>query len=254
MASKRKKIDFTQEPPQKMADCPFYGYQLDKEQIEFAEAIYSNDIDIVFCNSPAGTGKDLVAVGTANIMVQFGLYDEIIYVVSPYGERKQGYLPGDIQSKSSVYFDPLYQALIACGVNPNTAVNQDGLTGDKTGGYITCMTDTYIRGVTFTGKKILVVDESQNLSFDQLKKVIDVDVNTVKWRDVMTNLMGKRFPVWVSKKTSSKGKEYYAICALGSGGFEVAAPIGIPDDLNLGMLLGGGNAAPPANNPFAKMQ
>ena len=76
-----------------MADCPFYGYQLDKEQLEFAEAIYSNDIDIVFCNSPAGTGKDLVAVGTANIMVQFGLYDEIIYVVSPYGERKQGYLP-----------------------------------------------------------------------------------------------------------------------------------------------------------------
>lgn len=172
MASKRKKIDFTQEPPQKMADCPFYGYQLDKEQLEFAEAIYSNDIDIVFCNSPAGTGKDLVAVGTANIMVQFGLYDEIIYVVSPYGERKQGYLPGDIQSKSSVYFDPLYQALVACGVNPNTAVNQDGLTGDKTGGYITCMTDTYIRGVTFTGKKILVVDESQNLSFDQLKKTL----------------------------------------------------------------------------------
>lgn len=125
-------------------------------------------------------------------------------------------------------------------------------------------------------------------TFDQLKKVIDVDVNTVKWRDVMTGLMGKRFPVWVSKKTSSKGKEYYAICALGSGGFEVAAPIGIPDDLNLGMLLGGNaapqtqaaapafpqmtqtqaapafpsqqvapqtpQAAPPANNPFAKMQ
>lgn len=172
MAGRKKKIDFSQEPPQNMADCPFYGYQLDKEQLEFAEAIYNKDVDIIFCNSPAGTGKDLVAIGTANIMVQFGLYDEIIYVVSPYGERKQGYLPGDLQSKSAVYYDPLYQALISCGVNPNTAVNLDGLTGDKTGGYVTCMTDTYIRGVTFSGRKIIVLDECQNFSFDQLKKTL----------------------------------------------------------------------------------
>lgn len=176
MAAKKKKLDFTQEPPQKIADSPFYGFKLDEKQIEFAEAIYSKDIDIVFCNSPAGTGKNLVAIGTANIMVQFGMYDEIVYIASPYGERKQGYLPGDIQSKSVVYYEPLFQALTACGINPATSINMDGLSGiqsaDKTCGFVTCITDTYLRGVNLSDRKIVILDECQNFSFDQLKKTL----------------------------------------------------------------------------------
>ena len=172
MAARKKKIDFTGEPPIKIADSPFYGFKLDAQQLEFAEAIYSKDYDIVFCNSPAGTGKNLVAIGTANIMVQFGLYDEIIYIVSPYGERKQGYLPGDLQSKSIVYYEPLFQALVACGVNPTTSVNMDGFGIDKSDGFITCMTDTYLRGINLTDRKIVILDECQNFSFDQLKKTL----------------------------------------------------------------------------------
>lgn len=172
MAARKKKIDFTGEPPINIAESPFYGFKLDEQQLEFAEAIYSKDYDIVFCNSPAGTGKNLVAIGTANIMVQFGFYDEIIYIVSPYGERKQGYLPGDLQSKSIVYYEPLFQALVACGVNPTTSVNMDGLGADKSDGFITCMTDTYLRGINLTDKKIVILDECQNFSFDQLKKTL----------------------------------------------------------------------------------
>jgi len=171
VATKKKRIDFTKDPPMKIADCQFYGYTLDPEQLAFAEAIYSNDIDIVFCNSPAGTGKDLVAIGTANIMVQFGMYDEIIYIVSPYGERKQGYLPGDIQSKSVVYYEPLFQALVACGINPNTSVNMDGIGVNNMGGYITCITDTYLRGTTLNNA-IIILDESENFTTPQLKKTL----------------------------------------------------------------------------------
>lgn len=81
-------------------------------------------------------------------------------------------------------------------------------------------------------------------TFDQIKKVIDIE-NTIQWQDLIAKLHTRRFPVWVAKKTSNKtGKEYYAIAALGSGGFEVAAPIGIPTDLNLGALLTADNAAP----------
>lgn len=172
MAARKKRIDFAGEPPETIADCPFYGFELDKDQLNFAESIYSKDIDIVFCNSPAGTGKNLVAIGTANIMVQFGMYDEIVYIVSPYGERKQGYLPGDIQSKSIVYYEPLYQALVACGVNPNTSVNMDGIGAEKSGGFVTCITDTYLRGVNLSNRKIVILDECQNFSFDQLKKTL----------------------------------------------------------------------------------
>ena len=172
MATKKKRIDFTQEPPEHIADCPFYGYQLDDDQLKFAEAIYSKDIDIVFCNAPAGTGKDLVALGTANLMVQFGMYDEIVYIVSPYGERKQGYLPGDLQTKSQIYYEPAYQTVVALGLNPNVVINLDGLCGDKNGGYITCVTDTYLRGTNITDRKILLLDECQNFDFNQLKKTL----------------------------------------------------------------------------------
>lgn len=171
MAGKKKRIDFSQDPPPTLRDCPFYGYKLDPEQQAFAEAIYSKDYDIVFCNAPAGTGKNLIAVGTANILVQFGIYDEIVYIVSPYAERVQGYLPGDIQTKSAMYYEPLYQALVSCGINPNTAINIDGTTGDKTGGYISCVTDTFLRG-TNLNNCIVLLDECQNYTVPQLKKTL----------------------------------------------------------------------------------
>lgn len=171
MAGRKKKIDFTQEPPETLADCPFYGYTLDPDQQAFAEAIYSKDYDIVFCNSPAGTGKNLVAVGTACIMQGFGMFDEIVYIVSPYAERKQGYLPGDIQAKSAMYYEPLYQAVVACNLNPNTTINMDGITGDKTGGFITCTTDTFLRGTTLNNC-IVILDEAENYTIPQLKKTL----------------------------------------------------------------------------------
>lgn len=168
--AKKRKIDFSQEPPSSISEYQFYGYTLDDDQMAFADAIYSDDNDIIFCNAPAGTGKNLIAIGTANILVQFGKFDEIVYIVSPYGERKQGYLPGDIQTKSSVYYDPLYQAVVSCGINPHTSVNLDGI--DKCGGYITCITDTYLRGVNLNNRKVVILDECQNYSVSQLKKTL----------------------------------------------------------------------------------
>lgn len=174
--AKRKRLDFTADPPQKIADIPFYGYILDDEQLAFAEAIYSKDIDIVACNSTAGVGKDLVAIGTANIMVQYGMYDGIYYIVSPYGERKLGYIPGGIDTKQAVYADPLFQTLISIGVNPNTAVNTEGIMGNSCdskfgGGYITFITDTFLRGVTLDNS-IIILDECENFSVPQLKKTL----------------------------------------------------------------------------------
>lgn len=177
--AKRKNIDFNADPPRKIADIPFYGYILDDDQLAFAEAIYNKDIDIVFCNSPAGCGKGLVSIGTANIMVQYGMYDSIYYIVSPYGERKQGYLPGTQSSKSIYYADPLFQALASIGVNPNTAVNTDGFAGAEYGGYINFMTDTFLRG-TNINNAIIILDETENYTIPQLQKTLTRVGNNVK--------------------------------------------------------------------------
>lgn len=76
----------------------FYDMILDDEQVAFVDAIKDLSKTIVFCDAPAGTGKTTLAMGAANILVQDkrNKLDGIVYIVSPYGEGKQGYLPGSI--------------------------------------------------------------------------------------------------------------------------------------------------------------
>ena len=89
-ASHKSSNTYYKDRPQKIEDCLFYGLELDDEQLQFANAIWSPDIDIVFCNARAGTGKTTIAAGVATLLVQYGDFDQIIYIMSPYGERCQG--------------------------------------------------------------------------------------------------------------------------------------------------------------------
>lgn len=173
MAAKKKvQQEYYGEAPKSLDDSMFYGMKLDPEQLAFANAIWNPDYDIVWCNAKSGCGKTTVATGVANMLVQYGFYDGIVYIMSPYGERKQGWLPGSITEKSSVYFEAFYQALINCNVNPNTAINDESMVNQKNGtGYITCITDTFLRGTNLDNKLILL-DEAQNYTVPQLKKTL----------------------------------------------------------------------------------
>lgn len=172
MAKKTSKIDYYGDPPKSLRGEPFYGLELDEEQLNFAEAIWNPEVDIVWCNAKAGCGKTTVTTGVADMLVKYGLYDGIVYIMSPYGDRKQGWLPGTITEKSAVYFEAFYQALITCNVNPNTAINDDSMVNQKNGtGYITCITDTYLRG-TNLDNKVIILDEAQNCTVSQLKTIL----------------------------------------------------------------------------------
>lgn len=153
----------------------FYGMILDEEQQAFVEAIKNPSKTIVFCDAPAGTGKTTLAMGAANILVQDsrnGL-DEIVYIVSPYGEGKQGYLPGDITAKSEVYYEPAYQAMTEVNLNTFSDVTSASLSEKKKrgDGFVKMMTHTYMRGVNLKNK-VVILDESQNYTVAELKKVL----------------------------------------------------------------------------------
>ena len=160
-----------------MANLPksmFYGMTLDEEQIAFVEAIKDPSKTIVFCDAPAGTGKTTLAMGAANILVQDkrNELDGIVYIVSPYGEQKQGYLPGSITEKSEVYYEPAYQAMIEVGMNPNVDVCSESMTAKKKGeAYVKLLTHTYLRGTNLQNK-VVILDESQNYTVPELKKVL----------------------------------------------------------------------------------
>ena len=76
MATKKKtQQEFYGEAPITLEGENFYGFILDPQQKKFRDAIWDPNIDIVFCNARAGTGKTTVATGVANLLVQYGKYD-----------------------------------------------------------------------------------------------------------------------------------------------------------------------------------
>ena len=152
----------------------FYGMMLDEEQVAFVEAIKDQSKTIVFCDAPAGTGKTTLAMGAANILVQDkrNELEGIVYIVSPYGEQKQGYLPGSITEKSEVYYEPAYQAMIEVGMNPNVDVYSESMVSRKKGeAFVKMLTHTYLRGTNLQNK-VVILDESQNYTVPELKKVL----------------------------------------------------------------------------------
>lgn len=219
MASKKKTITVTtNDIPETLSEHPFYGIELDEEQKMFANAIWNPNIDIVFCNAKAGSGKSLVATGVANLLVQYGLFDSIVYIMSPYGERKQGWLPGTITEKSSVYFEAFYQALISCNINPHTAINDDSMVNQKNGtGYITCITDTFLRGSNLDNA-VVILDEAQNYTVPQLKKTLTRVGKKAKviviGHDLQCDLEKPEQSGFIKYVEHFKEKERAAVCTL----------------------------------------
>ena len=173
MAAKKKTVlNEYGDAPKSIDDRPFYSLVLDEDQKNFVNAILNPDNTIVFCNARAGTGKTTLSIGAADILVKHGEYDGIVYICSAYGEKTQGYLPGSITEKSEVYFEPAYQAMIECNMNPNICVNSDSMVNQKYGdAYVTLLTHTFLRGTNLK-KKIIILDESQNFTVADLKKTL----------------------------------------------------------------------------------
>ncbi len=162
------------DPPESLKGHPFYGLILDDEQIILRDSIWDKSKDIIFVNARAGSGKTLISVATANLLVQYGRYEKIIYICSPCGnESRMGYLPGNLTEKAEVYYEPLYSAIQTLGINPFTAISDNSLVSQKygEGGYIKPLTDVYLRGCNLDNA-IIICDESQNFAFDIFKKVL----------------------------------------------------------------------------------
>ena len=218
-ASKSKaKSQIYGKPPEKLEAFPFYGFELDDEQLVFANTIWDKNIDIVFVSAQAGTGKTTVATGVANMLVKYGFYNGIVYIMSPYGERKQGWLPGTITEKSSVYFEAFYQALINCDINPATSINDDTMVNQKSGsGYITCITDTFLRGSTLDNA-VVIIDEAQNYTTAQLKKTLTRVGNNSKviviGHDLQCDLDNPMQSGFIKYLKHFEGKERAAVCQL----------------------------------------
>jgi len=123
------------------------------------------DKDITFCSGPAGTGKTFIGVYYAlkALSEKNSKYDGIIItkpLIEAAGE-KLGYLPGNVEEKT----DPF---MMSFHYNMEQIVGKtvsDILLKEKT---VRVMPLAYMRGLTFD-KKIVLLDEAQNATVDQIK-------------------------------------------------------------------------------------
>lgn len=127
---------------------------------------YNQDQNL-FLHGCAGTGKSFVALYLAirDVLEKRDNKREVIIVRSAVATRDAGFLPGNLKEKTKVLETP-YRALCSDMFNRGDAY--DVLTAKCK---IRFVPTSYLRGETWDDA-IIIVDESQNLSFQELNSVI----------------------------------------------------------------------------------
>ena len=132
----------------------------------------------MICDACAGSGKTTIAVGTAIMLVEYGLYSGIIYqVAGGVYESRQGLLPGTLQQKSQPLFAPLYQAVARLGYDPDRLIaSEENMMAVKEGtAFITAQSNSYIRGTSFGEHDrpvIVILDEAQNYTLNDMRTAV----------------------------------------------------------------------------------
>ena len=115
----------------------------------------------------AGTGKTFCALYLAlnEILTGNSIYNKIVIIRSVVPSRDMGFLPGSMKEKIQVYEEPyreICDSLFGRG---------DGYDILKMKGLVHFTTTSYLRGITFNNA-IVILDESQNLSFQECDTVM----------------------------------------------------------------------------------
>lgn len=152
-------------------DDIFYGFVLNEYQQKFVDAIMSDEHNFILADATAGSGKTLLAVACANILVNRDhKYNSATFVFPVIEESSLGYRPGSTTEKEADYLEPLYQALVKCNVIPSQAITSD--ISNKNGtSWIDAHSATFMRGVNID-KQVVIIDECQNMSIPIIKRII----------------------------------------------------------------------------------
>ena len=222
MGNRYNRTQFAEVAPVNLEDHIFYGLTLDDEQKKFRDAIYDPEKIVVLCNAKAGCGKSTIALGVADILVQYGLYTGIIYIISPTMEKSQGFLPGTISDKNAPYMEPLINAMNTLGISESALISEDNIRGLKEGtSYIQFLSHTYLRGVNFENK-VIIIDETQNYYADELKKTLTrihdnckvIIIGHTGQCDLYKNPQNSGFKVYLEAFEKIKDDPRVAICEL----------------------------------------
>ena len=139
---------------------------LTDNQKKFFDAYKRGDY-FVALHGVAGTGKTFIALYKAieEVLDKSNPFNKIIIVRSAVPSREVGHLPGDLDEKTQIYQQP-YQQI--CHTLFGRA---DAYSRLEEQHHIEFISTSFIRGMSFDDA-IIIVDEMQNLTFEEIDTVM----------------------------------------------------------------------------------
>ncbi len=139
---------------------------LTENQKIFFDAYKRQDYFIAL-HGVAGTGKTFCALYKAleEVLDRNNPFQKIIVVRSAVQSREIGHLPGDVHEKMEIYQQPYRQ------ICETLFGRRDAWDRLEEQGHIEFISTSFIRGMSFDDA-IIIVDECQNLSFEEIDTVM----------------------------------------------------------------------------------
>lgn len=136
------------------------------KQKEFFAAYQRGDYFMAL-HGVAGTGKTYIALYKAleEVFDRLSSFKKVTIIRSSVQSRDMGFLPGDVDEKMDVYIQPYRQ------ICSELFKRKDAWDRLVEQGYVEFVSTSFIRGTTFTNS-VLLVDEMQNMNFEELDTII----------------------------------------------------------------------------------
>lgn len=160
---KRKEVDVTEKfrPGFSIKDFKF----TDKQR-ELVRIIRNENSRVIFIQGPSGTSKSFLSVFCGLMAIREKSKEKLLYIRANVEacESKLGYLPGDLNQKSSPFCQALYQKLdeLLEGSVAEKLIEEE---------IIKSIPPNFLRGVTFSNQ-FVILDEAQELSKKDLVTVL----------------------------------------------------------------------------------
>lgn len=145
-----------------------------EEQLAFCEDYFDNNIEIIWNESSAGTGKTFCSVACAYAdFLNNGT--KLRFIIAPVSEDL-GSRPGSQTEKEAAYFMGLHDAIIELGMLPEQVVFELALLDDNQNK--DCISDCWVHQEShlfLRGGNIrdnVIINEAQNFTHKELKKVL----------------------------------------------------------------------------------
>jgi len=152
---------------------PWNIHSRNKEQSFAIDLIMDKHVDLVTLIGKAGTGKSLIVLATAlELVINRKEYDKFVIYrpIQPVG-NDIGYLPGTMEEKLGPWFQAIMDNMETLLQFKNGDNWRRELEHFQKRGLIEMEAITYIRGRSIPNS-IILIDECQNLSKDEVKTIL----------------------------------------------------------------------------------